>query len=125
MSSIDDALGLVGNLLQRGGNCLKRNRLISGSIQFDPSKTMQFSADTSAKHLAGIQTRNFCAGNRQEDCAANDGGIRNKHGVWFIPAKDGNSAVGKKPPAEFWNMKCFPRRRLFHAGDLTILEKLC
>ncbi len=66
--------------------------------------SLQFSADSDSKHKPGIQPAGFCSGKRERNCRVNDKGIKNEHGVWFIPA-------GKKqPPAHFFDLKEAPNR---------------
>jgi hypothetical protein len=47
---------------------------------------------------------NACAGKEEKNCSQNDKGVKNQHGVWFIPSR-----WQQNPPGEFWNMKCAPR----------------
>ncbi len=66
---------------------------------------LEFSADADSKHRAGIQHAGACSAKQERNCRVNDKGIKNEHGVWFIPGGGRNP----KPPAHFWDMKQAPR----------------
>jgi hypothetical protein len=64
-------------------------------------KMLNFSADTDSKHQPGLQPKFACkTAEKKENCRVNDNGIKNQHGVWFIPG-DGITA----PPPKFDNFR--------------------
>ena len=67
---------------------------------------LEFSADADSKHRTGIQPAGACSGKHEKNCRFNDNGIKNEHGVWFIPGS--GKIQREKPPANFKDIKKAP-----------------
>lgn len=69
---------------------------------------LNFSSGTNSKHPPGIQPVAACKSPEQEaDCRINDNGIRNQHGVWFLPGQ-----TSAPPPEGFQDLKYVYGRKM-------------
>jgi hypothetical protein len=79
---------------------------------------LQFSAEAFSKHRAtGIQPAGACAGDLEANCRI-DSGIKNAHGVWFIPF-----GRHERPPANFWDMKEAPKTVISSGNSRSIVGR--